>query len=372
MENPFVLTPYVSDDLFCDREQETAKLTNLIEGGSNVTLISPRRFGKTGLILRALSKLRDKGFSTCHIDLFPTATTDDFIKALSEAVAQSVAKESVLAAFMKKLASVRPLLSYDSVTGAPQITFTFVSDDDRRQTLAQILSFLESREGRVVVAFDEFQQIREYGGINMEALLRSQIQNLHNVNFIFSGSKKHLMSDMFSNAGNPFYESTRMLFLDRISEESYSEFIRNLFNRGNVSISKEAIKFVLDWTMRHTFYTQTLCHALFDTGDNEIDIAKAQECAYALLEENEQRLLEIRNLLTKGQWKMLKAIAKEEVVPQPTSGAFLQKYGITSGSSALRTLRFLLDKELVLETNSSKGKSYRVHNVLLLRYLERQ
>lgn len=365
-----MLSPYVSDDLFCDREEETAKLETLLTNRSNVAVISPRRYGKTGLILRTLSRLRSAGFDTCYVDIYSSSSLEDFIKIFSESIVRELKSKSLVFSFLKQFSSIRPLLSFDPLSGAPQLSFTYVTDDDRRRTLSSLLEYLESRRKRVIVAIDEFQQVREYEGVNMEALLRSEIQNLHNVNFVFSGSRKHLMTDMFSDAKSPFYESARFIFLGELDHNIYGGFIRHLFSKGGTSITDEALEFILDWSMTHTFYTQTLCHAIFDSGSKSVGIEEAKRCASYLLEENEPRFLEIRNLLTKGQWRFLRAIAKEKEVHQPTSGAFLRKYGISSGSSALRILAFLLDKELVLEKSDAAGKSYRVYNVFLSRWLE--
>lgn len=371
MENPFTLIPYVSEELFCDRDEETSKLISILSGRSNVALISPRRFGKTGLVLRVLAKMKEMGYLTYYVDIFATNSIDDFIKTLSEAILRQIKKDTGISAFLKKLSAVRPQFSYDPLTGAPQLSFVFAQDGDRRQTLSTLFEHLETSGRKVILAFDEFQQIREYEGVRMEALLRTEIQHMRNISFIFCGSKKHIMTDMFSSESGAFYESSRFMFLEEIGSEAYSSFIHRMFDKGGISIDDEAVTFILDWTMRHTFYTQSLCHALFDSGMREIGIDQAKDCAGLLLQENEPRFYEIRGLLTKGQWKYLTAIAKEGTVAQPTAGAFLQKYGIVSASSAFRNLQFLVDKELVLENQTSDGKTYRVYNVFLSRWLER-
>ena len=207
MENPFVLSPYVSKELFCDREKETAAIIDDLSNGVNVTLISPRRYGKTGLIYRVLDDLSRVQPATirCYCDIYSADSLEGFVKLLSEAIVRSVKVESAVKKFFSVFGGIRPLLSYDPITGSPQISITYQNDGQKLDTLKNIFDFLASLDKKVVVALDEFQVVRNFKDANMEALLRTYIQSLKNVRFIFCGSKKHVMSDMFVNEKNPFY-----------------------------------------------------------------------------------------------------------------------------------------------------------------------
>ena len=186
MENPFALVPYVSKELFCDREEEIKTIIKYLQNGSNITLISPRRYGKTGLIYRIFDEIKQQklNIDTCYVDIYATESLEDFIKVFSEAVLASLEKKKAVKSFFQFLGGLRPLLGYDPLSGNPELTLTFRDDHEKKQTLASILQFIEKQDKKVIVAIDEFQQIRDYG-INMEALLRSYIQPLRNVQFIF-------------------------------------------------------------------------------------------------------------------------------------------------------------------------------------------
>lgn len=369
--NPFILTPYLSRGLFCDREEETEKLIDYLESGRNVTLISPRRLGKTGLIYRVFDEIaiRGKDYDTIYVDISATSSIDGFIKALSEAVARSLKKNRV-SSFIKTLGGIRPLISYDATTGQPELSFTYRSDSEKQTTLKSILSYLEARERTVVVAIDEFQQIREYEGVNMEAVLRSHIQNLHNVRFIFCGSKQHIMFDMFSNAKRPFYESTVSVPLHKLNVDKYAEFISRLFLQNGKTIDDETTRFIIRWTRDHTFYTQSLCNEVFMLSRKTVTMEDVFAAMRNLLMAGKEYFLEIQRLISAHQWNLLKAIAKEESVRQPTSSVFISKYGLTSGASVLKSLNALVEKELVLITNTTDGPVYSVYNVFLSRFLE--
>lgn len=372
-DNPFILEPYRSKEFFCDREAETQDIIQYLTNGRNITLISPRRLGKTGLILRIFDEIKSKGipFETVYADISDTNSLTEFITILSSAIVRKLGKKSKITSFFKFLKSVRPLLGFDSLSGSPQVSITFASESQKQCTLAELLNYLENYPSMVVVAIDEFQQIREYEGVNMEALLRKHIQHLHNVRFIYCGSKKHTMADMFTNSKKPFYESTTFSFLAKLPVPVYSEFIKKLFLSGGKIIGDEFVHFIIEWTRDHTYYTQKLCNEVFSISGKNIKKEDILNAINTILEQEKERFQEIRRLLTTSQWKMLKAIATEGSVRQITSSEFLKKYDITSGATALRNINALLDKELVLAETTESDTSYSVYNVFLSRYLER-
>jgi len=166
-----------------------------------------------------------------------------------------------LIAFIK---SLRSQLSFDNITGEPQLQITYQTAHEKEYTLQGLLDFLDSQNEHIVIAIDEFQQIRDYPEKNMEALLRTYIQQSCHLTFIFCGSKKHLMADIFSNEKKPFYNSTAFISLDEIPEGSYSMFIRMQLNeRGGASLAKP---FSLYWNGPAAIPTiQQVCHTVLPT-----------------------------------------------------------------------------------------------------------
>ena len=371
--NPFYLIPHTPEEHFCDRAQETEDILRFLDNGSNVTLISPRRYGKTGLIYHIFDSLKEqkKKVELFYVDIYATSCVDDFIAVLAEAVSKELKKDQLVKSFLQKLGSIRPVFSQDALSGEPKLSFAFQTDAQRRYSLKALLDFLEHRPTRVIVAIDEFQQIREYEGLSMEALLRTHIQPLTNVQFIFSGSKRHTMAEMFTAENSPFYESASLYTLEKIDRDVYARFIDEQFAAQKKSITPEAVDFILEWTRCHTFYTQSLCNRVFSAVKKEAALADVLVAADAILKENNAAFLERRALLTAKQWKFLTAVAKEGEVSEPTGAAFLQKYGLGAPSSAARLLAALTEKELLLETKTLNGSSYCVYNVFFSRWLER-
>ena len=372
IENPFILEPYRSKAYFCDREKETEEIIRNITNGRNTTLISPRRLGKTGLIFRVFDemKVRKLPFETIYVDISDTLSLEEFIKSISDAVVNKLGKQQKITAFFKALKSVRPLLGIDPLNGSPQVSFTFADDNQKQSTLKEVLGYLETYPQKVVLAIDEFQQIREYNDVNMEAILRKHIQHLHNVRFIYCGSKKHTMTDMFTNAKKPFYESTSFSYLSKLSVPVYSAFIKEKFASAGKTIDDDSIGYIIEWTKDHTYYTQRLCNEVFSLSGDVIVRNDIVSAIQSILDSERDRFQEIRRLVTRAQWKMLEALAREGSVSQITSAAFLSKYKISSGPTALRNIKALMDKELVLATTTEEGTSYSVYNVFLSRYLE--
>ena len=273
---------------------------------------------------------------------------------------------------MDLLKGLRPLFGIDPLTGSPQVLLSYQNETEKEHTLEGLLQFLEQQKTPVLLAIDEFQQIREYPENNVEALLRTYIQRLHNVCFIFCGSKKHMMVDIFSNPQRPFFSSTQFIGLQAIPEEKYMGHIRRMFLEGEKQIEDVAVKYILDWTKRHTYYTQRLCHDVYDIEKECVDTDDVRSCCDTLLKLNEPYFLQYKRLLTDGQWNYMIALAKEEEVTQPYANAFLKKYNIGATAVARRQLQTLIEKDLVFEETTTDHSYYRVADLFMLRWLARK
>lgn len=374
MDNPFIIKSYESKDLFCDREKELQLMLRNCVNQSDMTLISQRRMGKTGLILRLFDELKTTSpdIHTIYLDIFASRNIDDFIKLLAEATMKSFpVKTSIGERLMKFIKSLRPQLSFDNITGEPQLQIAYQTAHEKEYTLRGLFDFLDSQEAPIVIAIDEFQQIRDYPEQNMEALLRTYIQQMHNLTFIFCGSKKHLMADIFTNEKKPFYASTSFVSLSKIDEAPYTAFIRRLFEERQRSITSEAIQFILTWTRRHTYYTQQLCHTIYANGNQNIDLEEVKLACSQLMQQSESVYLQYRQMLTDKQWDYLIAIAKEESVQQITASAFLKRHKIGTPSVSRRLADALCEKGLLNDDSTLDGTVYSVSDVFLSHWMER-
>lgn len=374
MDNPFTINNYESKDLFCDREEELQLMLRNCLNQANMTLISQRRLGKTGLIFRLFDEIKESypKIQTIYVDIFASDNIDGFIKLFAEAALNTFPEKST---FGKRLVnyikSFRPQVTYDTLTGQPQLQIAYQTVQEKEYTLRGLFEFLDGQNTPIVIAIDEFQQIREYPEKNMEALLRTYIQQCKNLMFIFSGSKKHIMADIFGNERKPFYSSTAFVSLDKISVESYSAFIRRLFEKGKRTSTEETLQFILDWTQRVTYYTQQLCHTLYANGKRTIDLAEVKNACNQLLKQNEAIYLQYRQMLPDKQWNYLIAVAKEGSVRQITASDFLKRNQIGGASASRQMAEALTEKGLLNAEATLEGTVYSVGDVFFSHWLER-
>jgi AAA+ ATPase superfamily predicted ATPase len=347
-QNPFLITGYISPEYFCDRELESNTLHEAIENHRNIALISSRRMGKTGLIKHVYHHIsNNNAWIPVYFDIMGTTGFDEFAEVFCNAVLQSMSKsERAWKGFLKKLGSLRPALAFDSLTGEPRISLDIRRPEEVELTLDTVFMLMNEKKQSFVIAIDEFQQIASYPEKNVEAVLRSYIQKQTFASFIFSGSKKHMLSAMFSRPSRPFFNSTQMMFLEHIEQEPYFDFIRAHFSNRGKQIDIDALDRIAAYTQLHTFYVQFLCNRLFSI-HKKVGASEVDKLLYTILRENEPIYASYLNLLTISQYKTLRAIALEGTVESPTSGSFLSKHQLGAASSVAQAVSSLTRKEFI-------------------------
>lgn len=370
--NPFLLNNYIGPEYFCDRESETEILLKNIKNQSNTSIFAQRRIGKTALVKHVFHQLEEEGeLIVIYLDIFPTSTLKEFSDVLSTSIYNVFPiQKSLGQKFWEHIKLLRPVLRVNALSGEPELSLDVSKSEQIEKTIPQLFAFLEQQHKRVVIAIDEFQQILFYPEKNVEALLRATIQELSNVSFVFLGSDGRLMAEIFNNAKRPFYASTKYQTLDKISVKSYTDFIERMFAKNNVSLDGNIATSILDFTQRHTFYTQQLCHEIFANNDTHVREQNVVQTLYRLLQQNEPIYFQYRNLLTKSQWKVLKAVAMEEEVTRPYTQEFMRKHGLGSSSNVKRGLDALVEKSIVYYNLSVEQPFYEVQDKFLMRWLQ--
>jgi uncharacterized protein len=372
--NPFLISGYKDEDSFCDRRGETLLLTKHIKNNINTTLFAIRRIGKTGLIQHLFFKLqKNKKVACIYVDIYATQDLKSFTNTLATAIYKRFPeKKGVSQSIIDFIKKLRPVISYDQLTGSPEISIELNQAKQYERTIQQIFQFLDAQKIHVVFAIDEFQQITTYPEKNTEALLRTYIQTLHNVSFIFCGSNQKIMHEMFNNAKRPFYASCTNMNLNFIITSEYTQFIVTQFKKHKRTITAEAVDYILTWTFRHTFYTQYVCNQLFASGIKKITLDDVFGICQKVLEVHEGTYYQYRNLLTKAQWDLLKAIAHEETISKLHSKDFLKKYQLGTTSTISRSIESLLEKELLHKELQQEQTTYSINDKFLMRWLQRK
>ena len=258
--NPFIVSGKIAPEYFCDRVEEAAQLEKALCNQMNVVLTSSRRMGKTSLVDFVFdSPGIQEEYVTITVDILHTTTFREFILALGNAVFDCVAtrSEKLRKQFVTFLKSLSASFGYDTLLNMP--TFDIKLGDVQRPeyTLNEIFAYLEAVDKRCLVVIDEFQQITRYPEKNVEAILRTYIQKMSNANFVFSGSRRRLMEEMFFSSKRPFYQSAKSLRLEPIKTAVYQEFAIHHFQQAEKNITAEAFTFIYDTFWGVTFYILT-------------------------------------------------------------------------------------------------------------------
>ena len=372
--NPFLVSGYKSAQYFCDRVTETARLKSHVQNGKNTTLFAIRRLGKTGLIHHLFQGYaRNNKVACIYLDILGTKNLSEFTNQLATAIYNRFPEQKGLGKkIIAAIQSLRPLISFDTLTGNPELSFELNNVKSYERTIEQLFRFLDQQRITVVFAIDEFQQILAYPEKNTEAILRTHIQSLKNTRFIFCGSNQQMMHEIFNDTKRPFFASCMNMTLDFIDAKTYGEFIVGTFAREKRSIVPEAIDFILSWTKQHTFYTQYVCNYLFATNKKKIKLEDVQQAMVDILEQNEHVYYQYKNLLTDAQWRFLMAIAKEEKLHNPHAKKFIGKYQLGTSSMVTRLLDALLTKDMIYLNAGVEQPYYEVYDKFLMRWLQRK
>lgn len=354
LQNPFTIFGYAGKEYFCDRENETKELIAALRNGRNVTLRSPRRVGKTGLIQHVFAQLAQTNpeIKCFYVDLFATHSMDELVTELGKAVIGQLdtplqKAENYVVKFFQ---SCRLYFSTDPLTGSPKLGLDLVTDNPA-VTLEEIFTYIRKSERECYIAIDEFQQILAYPQTNVEALLRTHVQQCPNVRFIFSGSKQHLMFDIFNSPKRPFFRSTDKITLDVIDEQTYYAFAERWLQTVGTHLPEEIFHDIYQRASGYTWYVQYVLNRLFEMQPKEVSEEDEMACLNYIVQREEDDYRKMLSLLTNNQAQVLRAVAKEKVVEAPTSTAFLKKYNLPAMSSVKRVIDFLMDKEYIYHTN---------------------
>ena len=371
MENPFIVTGKIKPEYFCDRQDESQRLTRcILSGGENMVIISPRRLGKTGLIYHCFEQPEVKDqVALLFVDILRTSSLQELIYLLGRAVFKTLGSRSqqMMKNMIDTLRSLRGSFGYDPIQGTPTFDIKLGDITNPAYTLEEIFACMEQAEQHCVVAIDEFQQIVNYREKNVEALLRTHIQHSSNANFIFAGSERHIMNEMFLDYARPFYQSASILTLAPIRKERYAAFVTRHFEANGLMVMPEAIDAVYHVFQGNTYYLQKTFREAFaaSVGGKTCDTAMVQGIIDSMMEESHHRYSETLARLTLAQKELLYAVVEEGKAQHITSGQFIKRHSLQSPSSVQAAMKKLMEYGIVTVENNE----YSVEDQLFYRWL---
>ena len=351
VNNPFILYGYESEKYFCDRKTETQELKRLVTNGNHVALIAPRRIGKTGLIENLFhQKDIQRDYYTFLVDIYATKNIEELIMAMGSSMLSSLRPKGakVIQKFVSILSSLRTGISFDAM-GNPTWNVEVGDIHLPRTTLDEIFEYINTADKPCIIAIDEFQTVADYHDDKIEAILRTYIQHCRNAQFIFSGSQRTMMGEIFLSPSRPFYQSTSMMNIGCIPVEKYSKFAQELFKEAGKGITADIIEKTYQRFDGITWYVQRVMNEFFSLTPQHgvCDETMLDTAIKNILRANEFTYQSLLFQLPIKQKELLMAIAKEGKAQNLTSSAFVKKYRLTSSSSVQSAMKGLLEKNFL-------------------------
>jgi AAA+ ATPase superfamily predicted ATPase len=367
--NPFSYGTIVKSEHFFDREEECSRIVSTLANGNNIVLFAPRRYGKTSLVFKVIEELELQDIQCIYFDFMPVFSIESFVTNYLEAIKK---KQTNLQKFIQTFAGVirniRPKLTFD-LSGNPEFGIEFLEQTISSQTLSDVLDLPEkmSENGkRLVVVFDEFQEITKFDKFNFESLLRSKIQQ-QNVNYLFLGSRTHLLNDMFNNKKRAFYNSASHIQLNTLPREETIGYLQRQFKTSGIVISRENAFLLIEEAGDIPYYIQFLAAEIWQYAVNYVQDVNSEIikfCSNKIIELKQDYYYELFDRQSVLQKKLLKAlvISGDNVF----STQYAQQFRLSAPSSIQKAIVVLMENGIIDKTQHS----YFISDPFFKRYIQ--
>ena len=357
--NPFKFGTVVDEPYFFNRKKELARIAAVLESHNHLTIISPRRYGKTSLIKKALSQSPSPNI---FLDMQLVLTPEDFAAQLLKR-AYRISPFNRMKNIIKSFRII-PSISLNPSTGEIDIHFR-ADNNSSTYPLEDTLNLIEklgSEKKRITVALDEFQEIFRLDK-NIDSMLRSVMQNHKNINYILAGSSESMMRNIFENKKSPFYHFASIMYLGLLPEKEFYPFLRERFSTltdKSESLSSD----ILEVSTCHPYYTQQLASFAWDTirseGYTEDTVKKAFE---EILQNNDNNYERLWQSFKGTEMKVLAGMADSDL--EPLSKEFSYAYHTGASSTVYSALQRLAEKGIVVRHK----KSYAIDDPFFKRWI---
>jgi hypothetical protein len=353
-ENPFRYGTVVTGEYFTNREEEIKEISNELISGQSIILISPRRYGKTSIIINVVNKIK------CPYIKFDMQLITDELDLGNSLIRKTLSlnKFEKIKYLLKNL-RIQPAVQYNPVT--EEVAVVFNSGEKNVATYLEDALELpqkvaKSLKKRLVIIFDEFQEIRKISK-NLEKKMRAIFQYHIDVSYVFIGSQEHMIRDIFENKNNPFYKFGKQIQLNEISHDKIKSFIIERFSSRGIDAT-ETVNEILKITNGHPYYTQQLCHEIFIVCDKKtLHMGFVEKAIGNILSNHNVDYQKWWNDFDKTEKKIMIGICSG--TQNPTSGEFISKYNIKSASTSGSALKRLLERGILVKKN---GESYSIED----------
>lgn len=352
MDIPFVFGKVADGADFTDRIPDTDRLVNNFRGLVNTVIISPRGWGKTSLVNHAMECMKDeKEYILCKVDIFNCRTEAQFYQTYVNAILRvSYSKmDEFIAAAKKYVGTFGPKLSLSDSSMKYELALG-IDFKDKQYSYDEILDLpqkiAEEKNRKFVVCIDEFQNVSTYDDpLGFQRKLRSHWQNHNKVGYCMYGSKRHMLLDIFSNYEMPFYKFGDVMFLEKISENNWVEYITLRFANTGKQIARETAAQLARRVECHPYYVQQLAQLAWLRTSDVCSKETVDDAFNSLVEQLSLLFSNIVDSLTARQINFLLAIVNGE--KNFSSREVLQKYNLGTSANIKNLRKALQDKDLI-------------------------
>lgn len=307
------------------------------------------------------SELKE-GYYCFFVDIYATKSLREFVFALSKTILEGLKPRGrrAIEVFLNNLRSLQTGITFD-VAGNPSFNVQLGDIQYSETTLDEIFNYLAAANKPCIVAIDELQQIASYPEKNVEAMLRTYVQHCPNAHFIFAGSQRRTMGNMFASPSRPFYQSVSMMHLESIDFNEYIRFAQRHFERAGKAIEASVVERIYERFEGITWYMQKMLNTLYamTPSGGTCTTQLIDEALRSILDSMKYTYTEILFRMPERQKELLVAISKEGRVSGVTAGSFIKKYRLSSTSSVQAALKGLLEKDYITH---EEGR-YRVYDL---------
>ena len=372
LNNPFVVYGYKGAEYFCDRQKETEKMISTLYNERNITLVAPRRMGKTGLIHHVFHQMEEQyeGVKCFYLDIFATKNLEQMVQLMASEIIGKLdtVSQSALRKVQELVSSWRPTLTIDELTGIPTISLD-LKPSEGRESLKRIFEYLKQSGKRCYIAIDEFQQIGDFAdSLTFQKKLRGIWQLQTHVSYCLYGSKKHMMERMFQNSSYPFYRFGDLFYLGKISEADWTEFICQRVEFTGKHIPEQLAQSICRVTDRYSSYVQQLAWLVWLHTDDTATETDLQNAIDRLLDACEPLFIQQTEDMSSYQMNFLHAIANG-VNTGFTQSAVLKKYQLGTAANITRLKKSLTEKDII---TTVAPKTLAISDPILQMWLKRR
>ncbi len=376
--NPFTFGDLALDEAFTDREDEVRELASDMRNGQNVLVYAPRRYGKSSLILRAAQEALRLKALVGYCDLMKTPTKERLAAALAKTIyadiASPVGQAFERTAELFRGLRVQPTMEVDPADGTLRFSFqTGRRKSDIDETIERLLELLgelaAERKRRVVIIFDEFQEIISLDP-KFPNLMRAVFQTQPEVSHVYLGSKRHILERIFNDKNEPFWRSAKQLEIGMIPSPKFGPFIRDRFVASGKGITDEGLEQLLASSGGHPYGTQELAYFVWEllSPDGKASTADLEDAVARVLRSEHNHFTQLWDEAPHPQRLLMLAIA-DEPTRSIYSAAYHERHELPANPTLQTALTGLIHKEIA---GRDADGSYRVIEPFLAEWLQRE